>query len=152
MVDCDAIVDSVMSDLSAAIEESGGTVTHQPLPVVRADEIELSQVFQNLIGNSLKFHGSESPCIHVSAERDELGWRFSVADNGIGIDSQYADEIFRMFSRLHASAEYPGTGIRLALVKRIVERRGGRIWVQSELGRGATFYFTIPDEEPLQVI
>lgn len=151
-VDCEAIVDSVMSSLSAAIEETGGTVTHERLPVVRADEIELSQVFQNLIGNSLKFHGSESPCIQVSAERDELGWRFSVTDNGIGIDSQYADEIFRMFSRLHASAEYPGTGIGLALVKRIVERRGGRIWVQSELGRGATFYFTIPDEEPLQVV
>jgi len=151
-VDCESIVEAVMSDLSAATAESGGTLTHDPLPVVRGDATELSQVFQNIIGNSLKFHGSEPPRIHVSAQRADSEWRISVADNGIGIDPQYADEIFRMFSRLHGSSEYPGTGIGLALVKRIVERRGGRIWVQSELGKGATFHFTIPDEEPLQAI
>ena len=151
VVDCEAVVEGVLSNLSTAIAETGGTVTHDRLPVVRADETELSQVFQNLIGNSLKFHGTEPPSIHLSAQRDHREWRISVADNGIGIDSQYADEIFRMFSRLHGSGEYPGTGIGLALVKRIVERRGGRVWVQSELGKGATFHFTIPDDEPLPV-
>ena len=151
-VDCETVVEAVLSDLSGAIEDTGGTVTHTGLPVVRADETELSQVFLNLIGNALKFHGTEPPQIHVSAQREPREWRISVADNGIGIDSQYADEIFRMFSRLHTSGEFPGTGIGLALAKRIVERRGGRIGVRSEPGRGATFHFTIPDEEPLQIV
>ena len=101
------------------------------------------QLFQNLISNSIKYRGEETPRIHVSAERDAEGWLFAVRDNGIGIDPQDADRVFGMFKRLHGS-EIPGTGIGLALCKKVVERQGGRIWVESEAGRGATFKFTIP--------
>jgi signal transduction histidine kinase len=103
----------------------------------------LMQLFQNLISNSIKYRGEETPRIHISAETGAEGWLFSVRDNGIGIDPQYADRVFDMFKRLHGS-EVPGTGIGLAICKRVVERRGGRIWVESEAGRGATFKFTIP--------
>jgi light-regulated signal transduction histidine kinase (bacteriophytochrome) len=103
----------------------------------------LIQLFQNLISNSIKYRGEEAPRIHVSAERGAEGWLFSVRDNGIGIDPQYADRVFGMFKRLHGS-EVPGTGIGLAICKRVVERQGGRIWVESEAGQGATFKFTIP--------
>ena len=146
--DCIEVLETVLADLAKSIQETGGTITHDPLPVIRADTTQLSQLFLNLIGNSLKFHGPAPPRIHVAASRFEDGWRFSVRDNGIGIAPEYAEEIFGMFSRLHGSAEYPGTGIGLALVKKIVERRGGRVWVESELGHGATFYFTAPDQEP----
>jgi light-regulated signal transduction histidine kinase (bacteriophytochrome) len=103
----------------------------------------LMQLFQNLISNSIKYRGEEAPRIHVSAERDAEGWLFAVRDNGIGIDPQDADRVFGMFKRLHGS-EIPGTGIGLAICKKVVERKGGRIWVESEAGRGATFKFTIP--------
>lgn len=142
--DCESILADALADLAAAVEESGGQVTHDPLPVVDADEIQLGQLFRNLIGNALKFHGSEAPLVHVSAERMSRVWRFSIRDNGIGIDPQFNEEIFNVFQRLHAAAEYPGTGIGLAIAKKIVERHGGRIWVESELGRGANFFFTIP--------
>jgi signal transduction histidine kinase len=107
----------------------------------------LIQLFQNLISNAIKFRGEETPRIHVSAERDGEGWLFAVRDNGIGIEPQDADRVFGMFKRLHGS-EIPGTGIGLALCRKIVERKGGRIWVESEAGRGATFKFTIPPREP----
>lgn len=103
----------------------------------------MTQLFQNLISNSIKFRGEETPRIHVSAERNAEGWLFSVRDNGIGIDPQDAGRVFGMFKRLHG-AELPGTGIGLALCKKVVERKGGRIWVESETGRGATFKFTVP--------
>jgi signal transduction histidine kinase len=105
------------------------------------------QVFQNLIGNAIKFHGRDSPHVHVSARAQDGEWLFSIEDNGIGIDAQHADRLFVIFQRLHTRQEYPGTGIGLALCKRIVERHGGRIWFESEPGRGSTFWFTLPRRE-----
>jgi light-regulated signal transduction histidine kinase (bacteriophytochrome) len=127
-----------------AIEENNARVTHDELPIVMADETQLVQVFQNLIGNAIKFHSEEAPHIHVSAEKNKKEWIFSVRDNGKGIDPQYHDRIFVIFQRLQGKGEYPGTGIGLAICKRIIERHGGRIWVESEPGKGSTFYFTLP--------
>ena len=142
--DCEAVLSQVLSNLQVAIEESGAAVTHDPLPVVMADDLQLAQLFQNLIANAIKFHGEEQPLVHVSAEQDGREWVFSVRDNGIGIDPQYFDRIFVIFQRLHNRDEYPGTGIGLAICKKIVDRHGGRIWVESQPGKGSTFYFTIP--------
>jgi len=119
-------------------------ITHDPLPTVMADGMQLVQLFQNLISNAIKFHGEERPRIHISAKQEENEWVLSVRDNGIGIDPEYHERIFLIFQRLHGRGEYAGTGIGLAICKRIAERHGGRIWVQSELGKGSTFYFTIP--------
>ena len=143
-VDCGAVLAKASLNLQVAIAESGAIVTSGPLPTVVAEEVMLTQVFQNLISNSIKYRGEETPRIHVSADREGEGWRFSVRDNGIGIDPQDANRVFGMFRRLHGN-EISGTGIGLALCKKIVERKGGRIWVESEAGRGATFKFTIPD-------
>ena len=120
-------------------------VTHDPLPIVLADATQLLQVFQNLLGNALKFRTAAPPIVHISAERQEDAWGFAVRDNGIGIEAQYVERIFAVFQRLHTRREYPGTGIGLALCKKMVERHGGRIWVESELGKGAMFAFTLPD-------
>ena len=142
-VDCGAVLAKALLNLQAAIAESGATVTSDPLPSVVAEEVMLTQVFQNLISNSIKYHGEEPPRIHISAQKNVEGWLFAVRDNGIGIDPQDATRVFGMFRRLHGN-EIPGTGIGLALCKKIVERKGGRIWVESEAGTGATFKFTIP--------
>jgi light-regulated signal transduction histidine kinase (bacteriophytochrome) len=142
--DCAAVLDQALANLKAAIEKSGAVVTHDPLPTVMADDLQLVQLLQNLIGNAIKFHVEKPPCIHVSAEQKGNEWVFSVRDNGIGIDPQYAERIFVIFQRLHTREEYPGTGIGLAICKKIVERRGGRIWVESQPGIGSTFCFTIP--------
>jgi signal transduction histidine kinase len=142
--DCEAVLDRTLANLQVAIEESGAVVTHDPLPTVMADDLQLSQVFQNLIGNAIKFRDEEPPRVHVSAQPEGDEWVFSVCDNGIGIDPEDADCIFEVFQRLHTWAEYPGTGIGLAICKKIVERHGGRIWVESQPGKGSTFYFTIP--------
>jgi len=147
-IDCEAILDGTLSTLQAAIEESQAVVTRDPLPTVMADPTQLDQLFQNLIGNGIKFRGVEPPRIHVSSERNGKEWIFSVRDHGIGIDPQYADRIFVMFQRLHTKGEYPGTGIGLAVCKKIVERHGGRIWVESQPGQGAIFYFTVPQVKP----
>ncbi len=144
--DCEAVLDRALFNLQASIGESGAEVTHDPLPTVMADDVQLAQVFQNLVGNALKFRGDQPPRIHVTAERDGTTWRFSVRDNGIGIDPGYADRIFVIFQRLHGREQYPGTGIGLSICKKVVERHGGRIWVESEPGRGATFFFTVPVE------
>ncbi len=148
--DTERVLDQALANLAAAREESGATITHGPLPTVVVDEAQLLQVLQNLLANSIKFRTETSPKIHVGAERRDGEWLFSVRDNGIGIDPQYHDRIFVIFQRLHPPHRYSGTGIGLALCKRIVERHGGRIWVESELGAGATFYFTIPDREVIK--
>ena len=142
--DCTAVLDQALANLKAAIDKNGAVVTHDPLPTVMADNLQLVQLFQNLIGNAIKFHVEEPPRIHILAEQKGNEWVFSIRDNGIGIEPQYAERIFVIFQRLHAREEYPGTGIGLAICKKIVERRGGRIWVESQPGIGSTFYFTIP--------
>lgn len=140
------VVERVLASLQPAIEESGATVTADAMPVVTGDEGQLGQVFQNLIANALKFrHPELAPTVHIGAEKREGEWLFSVRDNGIGISPEFADRIFVIFQRLHSRAEYPGTGIGLAICKRLVERHGGRIWLESEEGKGTTFYFTIPE-------
>jgi PAS domain S-box-containing protein len=143
-VNCNELVEEVLGNLRLSIEESRAVVTHDALPTVPVDIAQLGQLFQNLIGNAIKFRGEKVPRIHVSAERRTDDWLFSVRDNGIGIDPQYAERIFLVFQRLHTKEEYPGTGMGLAICKNIVERHGGRIWVESKLGEGATFYFTLP--------
>jgi light-regulated signal transduction histidine kinase (bacteriophytochrome) len=145
--DCEQVLQYTLADLQPAIGETKATVTHDPLPTVLADQSQLGQVFQNLLSNAIKFHGLTPPAIHIGAERRDAEWLFSVRDNGMGIDPQYHERIFVIFQRLHPRDEYPGTGIGLALCKRIVERHGGRIWVESAFGEGATFYFTIPDRK-----
>ena len=133
-----------LANLHDAIETSGALVTHDPIPVVLADETQLVQLFQNLIGNAVKYHGREIPAVHVSAVRNGGGrWMFSVRDNGLGIDPQYFEKIFGMFQRLHRRDEFAGTGIGLAICKKIVERHGGKISVASEPGHGSTFRFSL---------
>jgi light-regulated signal transduction histidine kinase (bacteriophytochrome) len=142
--DCSAVFATACANLRQAVEEAGAAVTADPLPTVPAEESQLLQVFQNLIANAVKFRGPDPPLVHVGARRDGPDWRFWVRDNGIGIEPQYAGRIFLIFQRLHTRREYPGTGIGLAICKKAVERHGGRIWVESEPGRGSTFYFTVP--------
>lgn len=143
-VACQEIVQQALDALQNALKESNATVTYDTLPTVVADASQLRQVFQNLLGNAVKFRSTHPLRIHISATRSEKEWIFSVRDNGIGIEPQYAERIFVIFQRLHSRDQYPGTGIGLALCRKIVERHGGRIWVESQAGQGATFYFTIP--------
>ncbi len=142
--DSEAVLVQTVSDLKVTVEENGALVTHDPLPMVMADRPQLGQLFQNLIGNAIKFRRDEPPRVHVSASRNGNGWTFSVRDNGIGIAPEYSERIFVIFQRLHNREQYVGTGIGLAVCKKIVERHGGRIWVKSEVGKGATFYFILP--------
>ena len=154
-VDCARIVQQTLENLKIALEESRAVITQDPLPTVSGDPTQLTQLFQNLIGNAIKFHGAEDPRVSVSAQRREGAaaappggpgeWVFCIRDNGIGIEPQYFERIFVIFQRLHTRQEYPGTGIGLALCKKIVERHGGRIWVESEPGRGSAFLFTLPE-------
>ena len=143
-VDSGTVLDRALMNLKMAIEESGAEVTVEKLPQVLADETQLMLLFQNLVGNSIKFRGTDPPRVRISARRDGEKWVFSVKDNGIGIDPKQHDKLFVIFRRLHSRDKYPGTGIGLAMCRRIVERHGGRIWIESELGRGATFLFTLP--------
>ncbi|MBA7664565.1 Adaptive-response sensory-kinase SasA [subsurface metagenome] len=144
LTDCEAAFDCALTNLQVAVDGSGAVITHHPLPVVMADASQLTQVFQNLIGNAIKFCSQELPRIHVAAEPRGNEWLFSIRDNGIGIDPQYHDRIFDMSQRLHSRTKYPGSGIGLAICDKVVKRHGGRIWVESQTGKGATFYFTIP--------
>jgi len=144
VTDCNSVLDQVLEDLKLAITESGASITRDPLPTVMADSSQLARVFQNLIGNAIKFRGDKPPQIRVGAKQHDNEWRFFVQDNGIGIPSKDCERVFLMFERLHDKSKYSGTGIGLAICKKIVERHGGRVWVESEPGQGSTFYFTIP--------
>ncbi len=146
--DCAKICETTCMNLRAAIEEAGAAVTAGPLPVVMADAIQLVRLFQNLIGNAIKFRRDSPVRVHVGAEQQGDKWLFWIQDNGIGIEPQYLERIFLIFQRLHNRHDYPGSGIGLAIAKKIVERHGGRIWVESERGRGSTFYFTLPAGGP----
>jgi len=148
LVDWGKLFQAAKENLEVAIAESGAVITNDPLPALVADQTQLTQLFQNLFSNAIKFRRrEEAPRIHVSAVSEDGTWQFSVRDNGIGIAAQYFDRIFIVFQRLHGREEYSGTGIGLAICKKIVERHGGRMWVESEPGTGSTFHFTIPDEK-----
>jgi signal transduction histidine kinase len=142
--DMNEILDLVLADLSLSITENEASITHDPLPTVMADSTQMSQILLNLISNAIKFKGENKPEIHITALRQNAFWQFSVQDNGIGIEEQYTDRIFAIFQRLHTVEEYPGTGIGLAICKKIIERHKGEIWVESLPGQGTTFFFTIP--------
>lgn len=143
MVDCEKLLTHVINDLRSTITEQQATITHDPLPMILGDGDRLKQVFQNLLGNALKFRGEAPPCVHVSAQRVDGQWRFVVRDNGIGLNPQQAGRLFHVFQRLHPRSAYPGTGIGLAICKKIIEQHGGRIWVESTPGQGAAFFFTL---------
>ena len=142
-IECEAVVQTALQSLSAAIEESGAAIARDPLPVLTADAAQLGQLFQNLIGNAIKFRGKAPLRIHIAATDDGPDWLFSVQDNGIGIDPQHTGRIFQVFQRLHTREQYTGTGIGLAVCQKVAERHGGKIWVESEPGVGSTFRFTI---------
>jgi len=143
-VDCNAVVEGLKQDLGSAIAESGAVLAHADLPVIRADRLQLTQVLQNLTANAIKFRGNQKPEIFVGAEQAGENWQFSVKDNGIGIAPEFVENIFVVFQRLHTRTEYPGNGIGLAICKKIVDRNGGKIWVESQPGSGSTFKFTLP--------
>jgi len=147
--DCNAVVEKTLKNLETAIKESSAVVNYDRLPVLMADSSQLVQLFQNLIGNALKFRRPETPSIHVNAEKNNNEWVFSVTDNGIGIAPEYFEDIFVIFKRLHTRVEYPGNGIGLAICRKIIEQHGGRIWVEPRPEPGSSFKFTLPiREEP----
>lgn len=147
-LDGEKVLSAALSNLEVAIKEAGVEITREAMPTVTGDETQLIQLLQNLIGNAIKFRKpGEPPCIHIACKRIGKTWEISVEDNGIGISPEYFERIFIIFQRLHAKSEYPGTGIGLALCKKIVERHGGRIWVESRPGEGTAFHFTLPDRE-----
>ncbi len=149
LIGCQDACNIAMVNLGQSIGDSGAIVNVGALPEVRADATQLAQLFQNLIGNAIKYRNERPPEIQVYAKTEGEYWVFSVQDNGIGIEPQYADRIFEMFQRLHTRLEYSGTGIGLAICRKIVERHGGRIWVESRPGQGSTFLFTIPRAEKM---
>ena len=142
--DLNLLLQSALANLQAAIKDSGAVVTHEWLPTLDIHAPEITQLLQNLIGNALKFRSQEPPRIHIAAQRDGNEWTFSVSDNGIGIEPQYVERIFVLFKRLHTHDAYPGNGLGLAICKKIVEREGGRIWVEPAEPRGSVFRFTLP--------
>jgi PAS domain S-box-containing protein len=146
-VDCNAALARALANLKSAVEEAGAEVVCADLPTVNGDPMQLAQLFQNLIGNAIKFHGRAAPVVRVLAQEGEGEWLFSVSDNGIGMEQEYLERIFVIFQRLHGKGQYAGTGIGLAICKKIVERHGGRIWAESQPGKGSTFRFTIPNHE-----
>lgn len=144
-VDCNSILGAILYGMNLAIQKIDAHVTYDVLPVLLSDPIQLGQLFENLIGNAIKFHGAARLRVHISAERQDNAWTFSIRDNGIGIEAEYLERIFGFFKRLHSSEEYPGNGVGLAICRKIVEGHGGRIWAESTVGKGSTFYFTLPD-------
>lgn len=143
-INCETALAIALNNLQIAIEETNAEISHDLMPQVMGDEGQIAQIFQNLVGNAIKFRGDKIPRIHIGVEQDGNEWLFSVSDNGIGLEAQYYERIFIIFQRLHNREEYFGTGIGLAISKRIIERHGGRIWVESKPGVGSTFFFTIP--------
>ncbi len=144
-IDVHALVERVLENLTVSIQESGAQVTSGPLPTSWTNATQLEQVFQNLIGNAIKFRSTQPPVIHIAADLVEGEWIYSVQDNGIGIAPEYADLVFSVFKRLHTREEYPGNGIGLSICKKIVERHGGKIWLEPAAGKGARFRFSLPD-------
>ena len=143
-IDAGEVLHKTLSNLEASIRESGASITSAALPKVRMHSFQLEQVLQNLIANAIRYRSDQPPCIQISAQPHGREWLFSIQDNGIGIEPEFREQIFGIFKRLHSSAEYPGTGMGLAICQRIIERSGGRIWVESQVGRGSTFFFTVP--------
>ena len=147
-VSSEKALNDALSNLRATIQESGALVTHDSLPALTTDDTQLVLVFQNLVGNAIKYRSTEVPRVHVSATKNGgKEWTFSVRDNGLGIDPQYFERIFVLFQRLHGREEFKGTGIGLTVCKKIVERLGGRIWVESQPQKGSTFYFALPERD-----
>jgi|tagenome__1003787_1003787.scaffolds.fasta_scaffold20875719_3 PAS domain S-box-containing protein len=144
-IDIGELVGEVLESLGEQIADCGGEIVFRDLPTVEGDWVQLAQLFQNLVANALKFRGEEPPRVEIRAQRDDHAWRFSVADNGIGIDPRNRERVFEMFQRLHTREAYPGTGVGLAIVKKIVDRHGGRVWVEPGAQRGTTFFFTIAE-------
>ena len=148
-INCEELIEEVLFNLEIIIKENKAIITRDPLPIISSDRLQMQQLFQNIIGNAIKYN-DKMPRIHISAGKDEENWIFGVSDNGIGIDPEHYKRIFKVFKRLHTKEEYDGTGIGLAICQKIVDRNGGRIWVESELGEGSTFYFTIPLKQNIQ--
>jgi light-regulated signal transduction histidine kinase (bacteriophytochrome) len=145
LVDTNEVLETVKKNLATRIQETGFVISAGDLPAVYGDPVPLMHVFQNLVSNALKYRGEAPPMVSVWAEKHPGFWRLAVRDNGIGIAKQFHEQIFGIFKRLHPRNEYPGTGIGLAICQKVVERYGGRIWVESEEGQGSTFFFTLPD-------
>ena len=143
-IDCNILISHVLDNLQISIRENKARIIYDSLPTVLADEVKLMQLFQNLINNAIKFRRKKSPVIHISAELKQDKWILAIQDNGIGIEPQYFEHIFTVFRRLHTREKYPGTGIGLAICKKIIESHGGTIWINSEVGKGTTFFFTLP--------
>jgi light-regulated signal transduction histidine kinase (bacteriophytochrome) len=150
VVDCGDALAQATANLATVIEEAGAVVEAGPLPSVRGEPALLAAVFQNLVGNAVKFHGEEPPKVTLSAVRQDDFWAFTCADNGIGIEPEYAERVFVIFQRLHPKDAYPGTGIGLAMCRKIIEFHGGRIWLDTDAERGAVFRFTLPVVEEEQ--
>ena len=145
IVNMEEPLENALTNLKIAIEENNAVIIpNNSLPAISGDYSQMTQLFQNLIGNAIKYRSSETPQIHISATKEVDNWLFSIKDNGLGIDPKYADNVFKIFRRLHSNSEYEGTGVGLAITKRIIERHNGQIWVESEPGNGSTFYFTLP--------
>jgi light-regulated signal transduction histidine kinase (bacteriophytochrome) len=145
--DLDEILKDALYNLHEAIKESGAKVTYDKMPILKVDRTQFLQLFQNFISNAIKFRRNIPPVIHIGVREGNVAWLFSIKDNGIGIESKYFDRLYNIFYRLHTQEEYPGTGIGLPICKKIIQRYGGKIWVESEVGKGTTFYFTIPKKK-----
>jgi len=143
-VDCNVALKDAMLNLDIAIKESKAVIKQFTLPQIWANTLQITQVFQNLVGNAIKYQGEDVPLIEISAEKKDEMWQFAVKDNGIGIEQWFSERIFIVFQKLHDAKKYPGSGIGLALCKRVIEKHGGKIWFESEVGKGTTFYFTLP--------
>jgi light-regulated signal transduction histidine kinase (bacteriophytochrome) len=151
-IDCGTVVEQALKNLQVAVQESGAVVNWNGLPTVMGDPSQLTQVFQNLIANAIKFHGSETPMIQIDAEEKDHEWLFAVTDNGIGIPAENREDIFVIFRRLHTRTEYAGNGIGLSICRKIIERHGGRIWIEPKAEHGCLFKFTLPADPNAEAV